>query len=299
MRSITVFLCIFTCMLSGCIFDEEPASVVATVNGRPITLQNLEALQESDMSGMGIFEQFSLHELRKQYGKTLGNLLVFELMLQDLEERGLAITSERVQAYEDDIREDYPPGEFEKYFEENALDLEAWRAVLRYNLALQTFTEQVLRKDFVPSLDVVEKYYAAHKDRFQLEESYDLYAVSAAEKKTLQDIKRTEDMLSRIEELQPTEMSLNKSAVPKEWQKMVYALKDTSCTPVFKDAEQYSVFCLKDHRPARVLSAQEAYVYIEEFLAEEELIFSFENWLKEKILTTDIRISKHMLQDVH
>ncbi len=298
MRVVVGIVCILTCMLGGCLFKDEPAHVVATVNGKAITLPTLEALQEADMSGMGIFEQFSLHELRKQYGRALGSLIIFELMLQDLESKGLAVTAERVQAYEADIRADYPDGEFEKYFEENDLNLEAWRTVLRYNLALKLFTEQVLRKSFVPSLEKVEAYYEAHKERFTLEESYDLYVVNAAERKTLQGVKNIEDLLARLGELSPSEMSLSKGEVPQNWQKMVYALKDSACTSIFKEEKQFSVICLKELRPSKVLSAGEAYVYIEEFLAEEEMVFMFEKWLKEKILSANIRISKHLRQDI-
>ncbi len=298
MRVVVGLLCILTCMLGGCLLKDEPAHVVATVNGKAITLPTLEALQEANMSGMGIFEQFSLHELRRQYGKALGSLIVYELMLQELESRGIAVTEQRVQAYEQSFRADYPEGEFEKYFEENALNLEAWRTVLRYNLALQLFTEQVLRKGFVPSLEKVEAYYEAHKERFTLEESYDLYAVNAPERKNLQDLENVENLLARLSELSPSEMVLSKSEVPKSWQKMLFSLKDSACTPVFKEEEQFSVLCLKKYEPPKVLSAAEAYVYIEEFLAEEELIFIFEKWLKEKILLADIRISKHLKQDV-
>ncbi len=298
MRVVVGIVCILTCMLGGCLFKDEPAHVVATVNGKAITLPTLEALQEADMSGMGIFEQFSLHKLREQYGRALGSLIIFELMLQDLESKGLAVTEERVQAYEADIRADYPDDEFEKYFEENDLNLEAWRTVLRYNLASKLFTEQVLRKKFVPSLEKVEAYYETHKERFTLEDSYDLYVANAAERKPLQGIKNVEDILAKLGELSPSEVSLSKSEVPQDWQKMVYALKDSACTSIFKEENQFLIICLKEHSPSKVLTAGEAYIYIEDLLAEEEMAFMFENWLKEKMLSADIRISKHLKQDI-
>ncbi len=299
MRRIYVFLMFLLCLPMGCVREEQPANVVATVNDVPITLSTLEALQEVDMADVGIFEQFSLHELRRQYGKTLGSLVVYELIAQDLERRGLGISAQDVQKYEDDIRADYPEGEFEKYFEENALNMDAWRHVLRYNLAIQTFTQQVLRKDFVPSLDVVQKYYDKHKKRFMLEESFDLYMVTAKKREDLQNLKKTDDLLARLEGLEPTEMKMAYSEVPKAWQQKVYGLDDAQCTSIFKEEDLFTVLCLKDHWPARVLSADEAYVYIEEFLAEEELIFSFEKWLEQAVPAADISVSKHMVQDIH
>ncbi len=299
MRIKYILLLVLLCMPMGCVFEEKPAHVVATVNDRPITLATLEALQEANMSGMGIFEQFSLHQLRKQYGKTLGNLLVYELVLQALEEQGLSVRPEDVQKYEKAIAADYPQDEFEKYFVENGLNKDAWRTVLRYNLALQMFTDQVLRKDFVPSLAAVQAYYEKHKERFMLEENYAIYVVDAEDKKNLQGLQRTDDLLARLEELQPVEMSMAHSEVPKQWQKMVYALKDSACTSIIQDEKQFSVICLKEHVPARVLEPEEAYVYIEDFLADEELIFVFDKWLEQAVVNSKIRISKHLVQDMY
>ncbi len=296
---ITVWTCcVLFFLLGGCLQTETTSGVVATVNGKPITLRTLQAFQEADMSDTGIFEQFSLHELRTQYGKALGSLVVYELVLQALEKKGLGVTAEQVQAYEADIRSDYPEGEFEKYFMEHALDLDAWREMLRYSLGLQRFTDQVLRKDFVPTIEDVEAYYSKHKDTFMLEDVYELYGVTHAEKAKLQGIKSLNQLLERIPELDPSEVTLSKSEVPKEWQKRIYALKGTACTDVFQEEKLYSLFCLKEFKPARALTAGESYVYIEEFLAEEQLIDIFEKWLEKEILQADIEASKYIIQDV-
>ncbi len=291
-------LCVLIFTLSGCLSTENTAGTVATVNGRPITLRTLQAFQEADMSDTGIFEQFSLHELRTQYGKTLGSLVVYELILQDLEEKGLGIDAAQVQKYEADIRSDYPDGEFEKYFAEHALDMDAWRETLRYNLGLQVFTEQVLRKNFVPSMEDVEAYYAAHKETFTLEDTYALYTVSHTDKAKLQNIKTLDQLLERIPQLDPSELTLTKSEVPEHWQKHIYALKGTDCTSVIQEDKMYSLFCLKEFTPARPLTAGEAYVYIEEFLAEDQLSNLFEKWLEKEIIEAKIQISKHIVKDV-
>ncbi len=291
-------LCFLALFLGGCLHDEKPSGVVATVNGKPIVLRTLQAFQEADMADTGIFEQSSLHKLRESYGKALGSLIMYELILQDLERRELPVTDTMLAEYEADIRSDYPDGEFEKYFQEHALDMDAWRETLRYNLGLQIFTEQVLRKNFVPSLEDVEAYYAKHKNSFVLEDRYDVYGVNTTQKSALKNIKTLDDLLARIEELDPSKMSMTKSEIPEAWQKKIFALKGTACTEAFQEDSQYVLFCLEEFVPSRALTAGEAYTYIEEFLAEEQLIVLFENWLKEAIATAKIKISEHMVKDV-
>ncbi len=298
-HALLLSLLLLLTVLTGCLSKDQPAGLVATVNGKPIVLRTLQAFEEADMADTEIFEQFSLHELRKSYGRALGSLIMYELILQDLERRKLPITQEMVTAYEKEIRSDYPDGEFERYFQEHALDLDAWRETLRYSLGLQVFTKQVLRKNFVPSLEDVEAYYLKHKETFILEESYDVYGVSVTDKATLKGIKSLDDLLARVGELDLSKMSLAKSEIPAAWQKHIFALKGTDCTEIFKEEEYFSVFCLEKFVPARELTAGEAYVYIEEFLAEEQLIDIFEKWLEEAVLAADIEVSKHVIQDVY
>ncbi len=298
MRIAIALICLLSLMLGACFEAEVPASVVATVNGRPIVLKTVQASQEADMADLGIFEQFSLQELRAKYGKTIANLIVYELMLQDLETKGIIVTKEMVDAFEENVRSDYPEGEFEKYFEENALDIDAWREILRYIIALQKFNQEFLRKDFVASLEDVEAYYENNKESFVLEESYLLHEAINEKKEELADIKTLEDLLSRKAVLSPYKMRIDKANMPKEWQKSVFALKEDSCTDVIAQESEFIILCLEKHESKKALSSAEAYVYIEEFLAEERMVELFEKWLKEKLAVADIKISSHVANDI-
>ncbi len=297
-RSALAIICLFSLMLGACYEAETPASVVATVNGRPIVLKTVQASQEADMADLGIFEQFSLQELRAKYGKTIANLIVYELMLQDLETRGIIVTKEMVDAFEQNVRSDYPEGEFEKYFEENALDINAWREILRYIIALQKFNQEFLRKDFVPSVQDVEAYYAKNKESFVLEENYLLHEAINEKKEALEGIKSLEDLLAKKATLSPYKMRIDKNTMPKEWRKPVFALKENACTDILAQDDAFVVLCLEKHQSKRALSSAEAYVYIEEFLADERMVERFDIWLKEKLSVADIKISAHVANDI-
>ncbi len=285
--------------LGGCFEAEVPANIVATVNGRPIVLKTVQAMQEADMSDLGIFEQFTLHELRAQYGKAIANLIVYELMLQDLESKGILITKEMIDAFEQNVRSDYPDGEFENYFEENAINLDAWREILRYIIALQHFTKEFLRKGFVAPVDEVRSYYEQNKASFTLDENYLLYEAISAKKENLAKIKTLEDLLAKKAILSPYKMRIDKANMPKEWQKRVFKLKENACTEVFSQDKEFIILCLEKHELKKTLSESQAYIYIEEFLAEEYMIDFFESWLKTKLETAEIEVSRHVINELY
>ncbi len=297
MRIIACFLCVLNLMLGGCYESETPAGIVATVNGKPIVLKIIQASQEADMVDLGIFEQFSLHELRTQYGKTLGNLIVYEMMLQELEKKDIVISDTMIKDFEEDIRNDYPQGEFEKYFEENSIDIDSWREVIRYIIALQKFTAEFLRKDFVANIDDVKKYYEEHKKNFIVAESYALQVGTSEDKSTLEGINNLSTFVEKKSQFMAYKMRVDKESIPKEWEKTVLKLKEGQCTSVLKEEDGFTIICLEKLHKAKTLSPSEAYIYIEEFLAEEHLMDIFEAWLKKKLPETDIKISPHLLND--
>ena len=141
--------------------EREQTGVIATVNGRPITLHRLEALHDIDGDADLLAHAPSLELLQQQYGDALAALIVHELVAQELEKRKLSITDEAVRAEEAAIRADYPPGEFEVMLQENAIDLDAWRERVRARLAVQLFQKSVLRPRFSVSPEEIRAEYAA------------------------------------------------------------------------------------------------------------------------------------------
>ncbi len=298
MRVIACFICMLSLMLGGCFESETPAGIVATVNGKPIVLKIIQASQEADMVDFGIFEQFSLHELRAQYGKTLANLIVYEMMAQELESKGIIITDAMIRSFEEDIRKDYPQGEFEKYFEEKSIDMDSWREMIRYIIVLQKFTSEFLRKNFVPELKDVREYYEKHKESFVIAENYDVYVATSETKEALEGIESVDEFLEKKQNLTTYKMRIDKGNIPKEGAKSVPSLKEKTCTKILKEEEAFTLVCLDKHQKEKTLSPSEAYIYIEDFLAEEHLVHIFEKWLTEKLPQTEIKVSAHVINDI-
>ncbi len=435
---------ILTLFLTGCYENlTNQNGTLATVNGRPILLNTVMALQEiqaPELASLASKKNDSLGLLRTQYGNALSLLIFYEIFLQELENKGVFITDSMVEAQEKIIRADYPEGEFDKYFSEQVVDIEAWRALLRYGIAVKLFKEHIMRHDFVPSLDQVQNYYEKNAQNFILPERVSLYVLSSQEKELLTSLLSISDISTKLidksseevfdlltgtllenlsydisakllkpspaapaatvataapavlplqEPQSPTEHVLNtvetkqlpsealqntneqKTAdtdtpastsiesatnstaqntkeelspplsmvaeqkdvktptssikekiesvsetgveqkeepivitqykitveaekLPKEWQSPLKSLKENACSDIFKQGENYVRVCLEEKFSKQQLPISEAYIYIEDFLAEENWEKTIHAWLEEALPKADIRVSTHL-----
>ncbi|MDR2694886.1 MAG: SurA N-terminal domain-containing protein, partial [Deltaproteobacteria bacterium] len=168
--------------VAGCLRESLPAGTVATVNGQPISLRLLNAVQAlSYFQRAGTAPELSVDALRKQYGIALASLIVQSLVVQELRHAGLEVTPERVRAEEARIRADYPGGEFEQALLEIQMDIQTWRELLQNQLALRLFAEKVLSRDAAPSLQEVQAYYARHEKEFSYPASLHLRIISGTD----------------------------------------------------------------------------------------------------------------------
>ena len=81
---------------AGCEDQETPPEgsygTVATVNGRGISLQHLQAKHDFNHLSWSASAMPSADDLQRQYGTALTELIIAELMEQELEKRGLAVS---------------------------------------------------------------------------------------------------------------------------------------------------------------------------------------------------------------
>ena len=106
-------LCLTICLaggLSGCEDSEAPGKdaygTVATVNGRGISLQHLQAKHDFNHLSWSTSAMPSADELQRQYGAALTELIITELMEQELEDRDLAVSDGELKTAEDEVKAD-------------------------------------------------------------------------------------------------------------------------------------------------------------------------------------------------
>jgi len=284
--------------VAGCSQESLPTGTVATVNGQPISLRVLNAVQAlSYFQRSGTSAELSVDALRKQYGIALASLIVHSLVVQELRGIGLEVSPERMQAEEARIRADYPGGEFEQALLETQMDIQTWRELLHNQLALELFAEKVLPQDAEPSLQEVQAYYAQHEKTFSYPASLYLRIISGMDHDRVESARQA--LLGSSDTLLPPEILEQKTAmprasVPEEWRKDVESLKPGEISPVRKGGGQYQAVQLLKEMPANHMSVVEAYPLIEQALIEKKVEERYARWIEQVVLKADIRVSVYL-----
>lgn len=143
--------------------------IVATVNGEPVTLSELERiLQPVYKQYEQIYQGDELEEAKRQarHG-LLDQLIENKLILQKAKEEGISITEAAMEEELADIKDKFGSlEEFQSALEKEGLTLEQYKKDLSDQLTIKAMIErEVLAKAKVSPLEV-EEYYNNHKDEF-------------------------------------------------------------------------------------------------------------------------------------
>ncbi len=284
-------------LIAGCYEKPMPDNVIALVNDKTIALSVVRSLQETNLTDFNDNGKPSLTKIRKQYGNTLAKVILYEVILQELDNYGLGIGPEQVDAYEQDVRSAYPPDEFEKFITENAIDIDGWRTLLRYQLAMETFKNSVLLKRYVPDVDEVKQFYTKHKQSFNLPKSYNFQVALSEDKAQLVNITSLDSLIQR-KELEQYNINMQEQSIPRPWLPIIRALNENECTDILEQGDGFTRMCLVKKNAYKNLSITEAYVYIEKQLAEEHADELLDKWIEQNIQRFQISVSKHLMNDM-
>lgn len=283
--------------LAACLDTSLPGGVVATVNGQPIALRTLETMLDTRTTALGIFENPSLVTLRHQYGKALIHLIGQVLVMQELDRRGMGVSDAALMEAEQAIRDDYTEEEFEKIFIENAIDIDAWRELMRHRIAMERFISQVLRPIIHVPLENIEAYYAQHTAGFTVPRTAVIWQLQSSNRTALMQALSTVPP-QEVPEVNIFRITMPYGELPPEWNKAVNALSVGEYVPPRAKAELFEALWLEASTPQRHLTLLEAYPYILQILTEEKLETVFQDWLASTLSASQVRVSTHLLQQV-
>ncbi len=300
-RLFLFFLFLIFC-LSACDNAVDDTGIVARVNGRPITLAQLEFqhdLLHMDGLGGGIP---SVDSLRAEYGSVLAKLMVLELVEQELESKELSVTDEEVFAREQAVRADYPKEVFEQVLVEEYIDLALWRRQLRYSLAQEKFFQNVLRPQV--SIDYLEadRYYKQHIKDFCFPESFKFLILRAAHEKELVqavDLYKKDNDLSALNSEIPSvvtkELSLGIGQLSEKWHEILSSLSPGEASSVQKMHNGFEQLILLERIPRKLLDPTQAYPLVEGILVQQKLTEAFDKWLDAQLKTAHFEVSTYLL----
>jgi len=294
--------CLVCSAFFGCSHEVLPEGVVATVNGKPIMLRQVEA--EHDISSMSWFSVRapSVEQLKSQYGDSLYLLIVQELIAQSLDRSGLSVTDAELTAAEAQIRADYPEGEFEKALIEDYIDPDSWRGMLRYSLNQEKFMNLVLKPGIVIRAEEAERYYNAHLKEFNMPARTHFLLITGPNREPVEKArasiaagKSPWEAMALIPGISVRDTKLEPERMPAAWSAALKGLAPNKLSPVTAVENEYQCLLLLEHIPAAQASLGRAYPLIERILVENKTAVAFVDWLESELKKTTIKVSPHLV----
>lgn len=303
-KIIVIAICsVLLLVSSGCKDDSTQQGVVATVNGQPIFLEELEARYDLDHLSWSGGMVPTVAQLRKDYGRVLAGLVTQRLVEQELEKTGLAVTDEEVLKAEEEVRADYPPGEFEKVLVEDYIDLGRWRYMLRQHLQNEKFRSEVLRPQITLSFEEAEGYYKEHLSDFYLPERVHFLFVSGPDRGTVEKARDMlaagtprAEVLSSFSQLSIRELKMREDRIHGTWKQLLAKVEVGQGTPVLSGESGYESFVMLGMLPEKVLGPSQAYPIIERLLVEEKMQQAYADWLEARLKSAEVKVSEHLLR---
>jgi len=290
-------------LLWACDRMAEPPGVVATVNGRPVTLGQLEC--NHDLRGMGIVatENPSVERLRRDYGRIMADLIIRELMLEELAKAGHAVTDEDLARLEKEIRADYPEEVFDRMLFEENIDPGKWRESLLSGVAMEKFANTLLKDRVKIEVQEAAEYYKEHVSEFQRPALVTLLLVRGPDKKLVAEAVRERDS-GRTFPREPTpdaasiqEVRLPRELIPEAWRTLLGKLQPGQASPVVQGKREAMALILVGETAAFTLDPAAAYPMVEKALTEKKRNEAFAEWLAGAVAAADIRVSRHLVGD--
>lgn len=284
-------------VLGACDPKQDDTGVVARVNGRPISLHQLQLKHDFDHLGLAA-DNPTVNRLKGEYGAALTDLLVRELVFQALETRGLTVTDDEVAVAEVDIRKDYPEESFEEVLVEEYIDINYWRDELRARLSVEKFFDEVLRPGISIDYREAEEYYREHIQDFYMPKRVRLFRITGPSREVLEnaiDFYKKGGELNvvgeKFDQVVVRDITMREDRMTKNWRDAVKGLAPGESSGVMASLEGFEALLFAENIPARVLAASLAYPAIERELVDRKLMEAFNVWLEKRMAEANIVVT--------
>ncbi len=296
-----------TCLmpvLAVCSNDQDKAGVVARVNGVPIYLEDVEAGHDFYFFEWSDPLPPTAQEMKNRYGQVLLDFILIELMKAEFDVRTLTMLQDEVRRVEDEIREDYPDGQFERVLTEEYIDLQYWRTRIGHKLLWEEFVKKVLMPGIQVELDEITDYYYANIHDFYIPDRLVYFYLGAPERDMLEyaleklqsghDLDGIRQELGNVHlaryEVRVDQLSLNMS-------EELQSLEEGQAGEIKEEGlHGFSVFYLLEKKEEQLLKPHQVYKLIEEIIINKKLVSSFNMWLAETLEKSKIEINRAMIE---
>jgi peptidyl-prolyl cis-trans isomerase SurA len=145
-------------VLAGC-KTSAPANVAATVNGRPITYDEVDRIYQSQLSSPGDHANDDLASIQKL--EVLRTLIENEIILQRAEKLGLMATDSEVDAKFNELKAPYTQEEFQRQLDARKMSVNDLKSQIRRDLSIQKLVnKEITSKISITDKEIADFYYA-------------------------------------------------------------------------------------------------------------------------------------------
>lgn len=312
-RLILICLLFYGLLLAGCDnaslddargflgLDKADPGVVATVNGSPILLGEIQSM--SDMSNSVIYagQSVTLEDIWANYADSLYLLIVQELVHQDILTRGMHIDEKVLLDMETVASFSYgelPGPDFDAILEGLGLDPVLWRKQLKARLEMELLQEE-LAKAYIPKLEEVDFFLKQHPELAYTQTKLEILQVGGEDKAQAEAaLKRREINVQALQQagLQTKQYSLvldgNPSLLGDELQNKQAG--DFS-SKVWLHGQLWSYLAVLDRSDPIQRTPAELFMISEKMLVQEKILELFDAWIEDALSKSEIRIVSQFL----
>jgi hypothetical protein len=232
----------------------------------------------------------------------LSELIIQELVAQELENRNLQVNDEELVKAEQELRQDFPPGGFERMLLEESIDVDLWRDFLRKRLGMYKFNNRMLRSQVAIAAEEVDDYYRAHEADFKVPERLNFIQFSSLIKDQVvaacAQFRKEQDaatVQARFHNMHISMVIMRADRLAPDIVKALAGLQPMEASTPLEINGEYVAMVLLAKEKARLLSREEIYSRIESLLLEDKMQAAFETWLEQKIAKSTIKVSTLLL----
>lgn len=276
------------------------ATVVATVNGDPITLGEFQ----ERFSRAGIKpEQGSGSEVRVQF---LNNLIERKMMLREAQRRRIKVSLQEINRRIEMMQTEHGKN-IKDVLAGQGVDYEKWKADVWEDMMMEKLKERDVNRQLAVSSTEVRRYYQANIRQFERPEQVRVRQIVVATEdeahKVLEALQNKADFASLAREKSTAPEApkggdlgyFAQGEMPPEFN-VVFTLPVKGISGVVKSPYGFHIFKLEEERPAGVRSLDEASQEIEGGLLNEKKDRKYMQWLKELMSRTKFEVNYQALE---
>lgn len=289
-------------------FQNHNESVLATVNGEPVTLEEVEKLY--DMRNVHLNSPApDVERVQKEYAEILYNRIIQILVSQELKKRNASISKDEIDAYENKIQKSY--GEllekqsFEEYLDEYGIDYKEWVKQIQSQLENDAL-HALLQKEISLTTDETIQYAEKIKEQqntftkikfYKILGSQDLLHkiqqdTTFSKENVLEKGFSDKDFIHYFEEKGAVvyQALFDSDSLPEEYKSVLVSMNENTFSAVHHDGDTNYILYLEAITNPKEDDAVDLYLLAEERLVQEKLPQVYVNWLVNAIKEADITV---------